>query len=78
MDEATDIPVDEGLLANDDIVDVLKTLYPIGSKKGIKIPAYKGSGDDIDTEDASGDKKDDAKDSSEKERKDNKEEEETF
>lgn len=78
MDEATDIPVDEGLLANDDIVDVLKTLYPIGSKKGIKIPAYKGSGDDIDTEDASGDKKDDAKDSSEKERKDNKEEEENL
>ena len=78
MDEATDIPVDEGLLANGDIVDVLKTLYPIGSKKGIKIPAYKGSGDDIDTEDASGDKKDDAKDSSEKERKDNKEEEENL
>ena len=78
MDEATDIPVDEGLLANDDIVVVLKTLYPIGSKKGIKIPAYKGSGDDIDTEEASGDKKDDAKDSSEKERKDNKEEEENL
>ena len=78
MDEATDIPVDEGLLANGDIVDVLKTLYPIGSKKGIKIPAYKGSGDDIDTEDASGDKKDDAKNSSEKERKDNKEEEENL
>ena len=32
-DEATDIPVDEGLLANEDIVDVLKALYPIGSKK---------------------------------------------
>lgn len=78
MDEATDIPVDEGLLANGDIVDVLKTLYPIGSKKGIKIPAYKGSGDDIDIEDASGDKEDDAKDSSEKERKDNKEEEENL
>ena len=78
MDEATDIPVDEGLLANGDIVDVLKTLYPIGSKKGIKIPAYKGSGDDINTEDASGDKKDDVKDSSEKERKDNKEEEENL
>lgn len=78
MDEATDIPVDEGLLANDDIVDVLKTLYPIGSKKGIKIPAYKGSGDDIDTEEASGDKKDDAKDSSGKERKDNNEEEENL
>lgn len=76
MDEATDIPVDEGLLANDDIVDVLKTLYPIDSKKGIKMPAYKGSGDDIDTEDPLGEKKDDGKGSSAKEKKDNKEEEE--
>lgn len=70
MDEATDIPVDEGLLANDDIVDVLKTLYPIDSKKGIKMPAYKGSGDDIDTEDPLGEKKDDGKGSSAKEKKD--------
>lgn len=65
-DEATDIPVDEGLLANEDIVNVLKTLYPIGSKKGIKMPAYKGSGDDMDTGDASEDKEDEEKSSSEK------------
>ena len=76
MDEATDIPVDESLLENDDIIEALKTLYPIGSKKGVKMPAYKGSGDDIDTDDASGKTEDDGKDSSAKEKKDNKEEEE--
>ena len=76
MDEATDIPVDESLLENDDIIEALKTLYPIGSKKGIKMPAYKGSGDDIDTDDASGKTEDDGKDSSAKEKKDKKEEEE--
>lgn len=74
IDEATDIPVDEGLLANEDIVDVLKTLYPIGSKKGIKMPAYKGSGDDMDTENASEDKEDEEKTSSEKQKEGNNEE----
>lgn len=78
MDEATDIPVDESLLANEDIVGVLKTLYPIGSKKGIKMPAYKGSGDDVDTGDATGDGEDDGRDSSAKEKTDNKEEEESL
>lgn len=48
LDEATDIPVDNNLLLNEQILDVLKALYPIGSKKGIKMPAYKGDGDDID------------------------------
>lgn len=76
MDEATDIPVDESLLENDNIIEALKTLYPIGSKKGIKMPAYKGSGDDIDTDDASGKTEDDGKNTSTKEKKDNKEEEE--
>lgn len=74
IDEATDIPVDEGLLANEDIVDVLKTLYPIGSKKGIKMPAYKGSGDDMDTGNASEDKEDEEKTSSEKQKEGNNEE----
>lgn len=76
MDEATDIPVDESLLENDNIIEALKTLYPIGSKQGIKMPAYKGSGDDIDTDDASGKTEDDGKNTSTKEKKDNKEEEE--
>lgn len=78
MDEATDIPVDESLLANEAIVGVLKTLYPIGSKKGIKMPAYKGSGDDVDTGDATGDGEDDGKNSSMKDKTDNKEEEENL
>lgn len=78
MDEATDIPADEGLLANEDIINVLKTLYPIDSKKGIKMPAYKGSGDDIDTDNPSGEKKDDEKGSSAKEKKDTKEEEDNL
>ena len=73
MDEATDIPVDEGLLANEDIIDVLKTLYPIDSKKGIKMPAYKGSGDDIDTGTATGGEEDVEKDSSAIEHEDNRE-----
>lgn len=78
MDEATDIPVDESLLANEAIVGVLKTLYPIDSKKGIKMPAYKGSGDDVDTGDATGDGEDDGKDSSMKDKTNNKEEEENL
>lgn len=78
MDEATDIPADEGLLANEDIINVLKTLYPIDSKKGIKMPAYKGSGNDIDTDNPSGEKKDDGKGSSAKEKKDTKEEEDNL
>lgn len=78
MDEASDIPADEGLLANEDIINVLKTLYPIDSKKGIKMPAYKGSGNDIDTEDPLGEKKDDGKGSSAKEKKDTKEEEDNL
>lgn len=52
LDEATDIPVDASLLTNEDVLGALKTLYPIGSKKGIKMPAYKEDGDDIDTGDA--------------------------
>ena len=50
MDEATEIPIDDNLLSESDVLDALKTLYPINSKKGIKMPAYKGDGDDIDTD----------------------------
>ncbi len=56
LDEATDIPVDERLLADDGILNALKVLYPINSKKGIKMPAYKGEGDDVDTGDTPDDK----------------------
>lgn len=54
MDEATNIPVDVGLLANDDVLDALKTLYPIDGKKGIRMPASKGEGDEMETEDSVG------------------------
>lgn len=75
MDEATDIPVDESLLENENIVDVLKTLYPIGSRKGIKMPAYKGSGDDVDTKDGAADKENEGKETPKKEKEGSNEEE---
>jgi len=37
MDEATDIPVDAELLSNDDILEALKSLYPIDAKMGIRM-----------------------------------------
>ena len=52
-DEATDIPVNAELLSNEDILATLKSLYPIDSKKGIKVPAYQGEGDDMKTGEAS-------------------------
>lgn len=53
MDEATDIPVDADLLLNDAILAALESLYPIDAKKGIKMPANKGEGDELDTDDSS-------------------------
>ena len=50
MDEATDIPVDSALLSNDDVLSALKILYPIDAKKGIKMPANKGDGGDLDVD----------------------------
>ena len=52
VDEAKDIPVDGGLLSNADVQSALKGLYPIGSKKGVVMPVYKGEGDDLDMDDA--------------------------
>ena len=52
LDEATDIPVDKSLLFDAEIINALNKLYPIGSKKGIKIPTYKGDGEDVDVGDA--------------------------
>lgn len=49
MDEASDIPVDGGLLSNADVLAALKSLYPIDAKKGIKQPAVKGEGDEMET-----------------------------
>ena len=49
IDEATDVPVDTGLLSNEDVMSVLKNLYPIGDKKGIVMPANKGEDKELDT-----------------------------
>ena len=54
MDEATDIPVDAELLSNEDILEALKSLYPIDAKKGIRMKANKGEGDEFDTGETSG------------------------
>ena len=59
MDEATDIPVDGTLLSNDDVLSVLKSLYPIDAKKGIKMRATKGDGEDMDIDEPTGESGDD-------------------
>ena len=58
MDEATDIPVDGTLLSNDDVLSVLKSLYPIDAKKGIKMRATKGDGEDMDIDEPTGESED--------------------
>ena len=58
MDEATDIPVDGTLLSNDDVLSVLKSLYPIDAKKGIKMRATKGDGEDMDIDESTGESED--------------------
>ena len=47
MDEATDIPVDDNILADDEILAIIKDLVPIDSKKGITFRPVEGE-DDID------------------------------
>lgn len=58
MDEATDIPVDGTLLSNDDVLSVLISLYPIDAKKGIKMRATKGDGEDMDIDESTGESED--------------------
>lgn len=48
LDEAWDIPVDPGLLANDDIQNAIKDLNPIDSTKGLEFKPNEGPGDDFD------------------------------
>lgn len=59
MDEATDIPVDDALFSNDDVLSALKSLYPIDAKKGIKMRATKGDGEDMDIDEPTGESEDD-------------------
>lgn len=74
MDEATEIPIDENLLSENEVLDALEPLYPINSKKGIKMPAYKGDGDDIDTDAGQDDTDKDTTTAPSKEKNDNKDE----
>lgn len=50
-DEAREVPVDDGLLEQADVLNALKSIEPIDSDKGIRTPAYKGEGDDLDVND---------------------------
>ena len=47
MDEATDIPADLSLLNDERIRDVISSLSPIDSKKGIEAKPVKGDGDNM-------------------------------
>lgn len=49
MDEATDIPVDDNILTEEDILSIIRDLAPIDSKKGITFRPTEGD-DDIDTD----------------------------
>lgn len=63
MDEATAVPTDFELLDDPNMLDIIKNLDPIDSKKGINIKPNEGPGDDYDEPDdddnngASGDDK---------------------
>lgn len=72
-DEATDIPVDDGLLERTDILDALKPLRPIDSKRGLFDKFYEGDGDDLDTGEnpSSANSKKSAKKETGKEKEDN-------
>jgi superfamily II DNA or RNA helicase len=49
-EEATEIPADDSLLDQADVLEALKSVEPIDSDKGLLAPTYKGEGDDFDVE----------------------------
>lgn len=51
MDEATDIPVDDKILTDTEILSIIRDLAPIDSQKGITFKPIEGEGEDIDTPD---------------------------
>lgn len=51
MDEATDIPVDDKILTDAEILSIIRDLAPIDSQKGITFKPIEGEGEDIDTPD---------------------------
>ena len=50
IDEATDIPVDDNILTDTEILSIIRDLIPIDSKKGITFKPTEEEGDDIDTD----------------------------
>ena len=76
IDEAKEIPVDRGLLANTDVLSALDFLYPIGSKKGIVMPAHQGEEEELDMPDSSDNVQDEGKEVSEKQKTEEREDEE--
>ena len=49
-DEATDIPIDDNILTDDEILSIIKDLVPIDSRKGITFKPTEEDGDEIDTD----------------------------
>lgn len=50
IDEATDIPVDDNILTDTEILSIIRDLIPIDSKKGITFKPTEEEGDDIDAD----------------------------
>ena len=50
IDEATDIPVDDNILTDTEILSIIRNLLPIDSKKGITFKPTEEEGDDIDAD----------------------------
>ena len=59
MDDATEIPADNVLLGNADILKVIQGINPIDAKNGLQIKPTEGKGDDYDTPDETGESEDD-------------------
>lgn len=54
LDDAQDIPVDFGLLDDDAMAEILRTIEPVNSKNGLQIKPTEGEGTDMDTPDNKG------------------------
>ena len=54
LDDASEIPADNGLLQYDEMVTILRDVEPIDSPKGLRIKPIHGEGDDIDAPDGGG------------------------
>lgn len=59
MDDATEIPADNVLLGDANILKVIQGINPIDAKNGLQIKPTEGKGDDYDTPDETGESEDD-------------------